>query len=210
MAAGEPAAVVAVPGTGGTAVSVQALSWVLENSEARLADRLVLVSLADHAKSDGTAAWPSIDTIARHARLSRRQVQYSLAALEAAGAIVRAGESRARTVVWNVVLDPNRVQTLHGADSARVQNPADEGAEVAPEPSKNRQVVPPLTPPRGGAPDDRARRGRRGRVRGGGEFDPSEPLSEFELAAYRRMGVDLPAGATHGDAESASTDGGAA
>ena len=90
-------------------MSVAALSWVLEHSDARLADRLVLLSLADHAKSDGTCSWPSIDTIARHARISRRQAQYSLAALEESGAIVRTGVSRAGTTIWTVA--KSRVRT---------------------------------------------------------------------------------------------------
>lgn len=185
-------------------MSVQALSWVLEHSEARLADRLVLLCLADHAKADGTGAWPSIATIAHHARISRRQVSYSLAALEQAGAIVRVGESRARTIVWNIVLQealpigaPN-VHDLHGAESATVQNPAPEGAEVAPEPSVEPSSTTPPTPPKGGR-GERTRRARE--IARQGLYDPSRVLSDFELAAIRRMGVDIPAGATEADAE---------
>lgn len=193
-------------------MSVAALSWVLEHSDARLADRLVLLSLADHAKSDGTGAWPSIDTIARHSRVSRRAALYSLQSLEAQGAIVRTGKSRAGTVIWTVVMavqqtlgsaveDPSEGGAdIAPADSAPVQNPADTGADSAPDPYREPSNTPPLTPPPGGTS------GRRGRVRSvtaDGRWDPSEPLDEVALAAYRRMGIDLLAGATRGDAEAA-------
>lgn len=59
-------------------LSIQAMSWVFEHSESRLAARHVLLSIANHAKSDGTGAWPSTTTIARESRLSRREVQRSL------------------------------------------------------------------------------------------------------------------------------------
>jgi hypothetical protein len=59
-------------------VSVQALSWVLERSKSRLAARLVLLSIANHADSDGNKAWPSIPTIAREAHVSERQAQRAI------------------------------------------------------------------------------------------------------------------------------------
>lgn len=191
-------------------MSVTALSWVLEHSDARLADRLVLLVLADHAKSDGTGAWPGIDTIALYARVSRRTAIYSLQSLEAAGAIVKTGTSRAGTSVWTVVM---AVQTsfdgldkggadIAPADSAPVQSTTDRGAESAPDPSENRPSTPPLTPPPGGTTSGRRRR----RETAGGGFDPAAPLDEVTLHAYRRMGVDLPDGATQADAEAASAE----
>jgi hypothetical protein len=60
---------------GGEAMSVEALSWVFQHSESSLGSRHVLLSIANHAKSDGTGAWPSVPTIARESRLSVRQVQ---------------------------------------------------------------------------------------------------------------------------------------
>lgn len=56
-------------------MSVQALAWVLECSEARLGGRLVLLSIANHADERGDNAWPSVPTIAREARMSERQVR---------------------------------------------------------------------------------------------------------------------------------------
>jgi len=74
-----------VPPLSGGVVSVQAISWVFEHSKSRLGPRHVLLSIANHAKSDGTGAWPSVSTIAREAKLSIRQVQYALVTLSKLG-----------------------------------------------------------------------------------------------------------------------------
>lgn len=66
-------------------MSVQAISWVLENSESRLGARHVLISIANHAQSDGTGSWPSIATIGRESKLSEREVRYALRELEEMG-----------------------------------------------------------------------------------------------------------------------------
>ena len=63
-------------------MSVQAMAWVLTESKSTLGTRLVALAIANYAKHDGTGAWPSIATIARDARLSPRQVQYSIRKLE--------------------------------------------------------------------------------------------------------------------------------
>jgi len=83
-------------------VSVHVLSWALRHSEARQSDRLVLLVLADHAKDDGTAAWPSVETIATQARISERQAQRALRSLEGAGEIRPTGRSRSGTTVWEI------------------------------------------------------------------------------------------------------------
>lgn len=66
-------------------MSVQALSYVLERSEARLGDRLVMIAIANHADDHGSRAYPSVSTIAREARMSERQVRRSLRRLERTG-----------------------------------------------------------------------------------------------------------------------------
>lgn len=50
-------------------------------------EKLVLIALADHARDDGTGAYPSIETLARKASLKRRGVQYVMRRLEAWGLI---------------------------------------------------------------------------------------------------------------------------
>lgn len=77
------------------------MSWVLRESEAHLGDRLVLLVLADHAREDGTSAWPSIETIAHQSRLSERQARRCLRNLEEAGEIVETGKSRKGTHIYS-------------------------------------------------------------------------------------------------------------
>src|ERR1039458_6659087 len=59
-------------------MSVQALSWVFDFSESTLAARHVLLSIANHAKANGTGAWPSVKRIAKEARVHERTVQRCL------------------------------------------------------------------------------------------------------------------------------------
>lgn len=56
-------------------LSVQAISWVIDHSQHKGNTFVVLLMIANHARSDGTGAWPSVQTIAKESRLSRRTVQ---------------------------------------------------------------------------------------------------------------------------------------
>jgi hypothetical protein len=51
-------------------VSIQAVAWVLDHSEARGLSRLVLISLANHASREEAECWPAQRTIAREAGIS--------------------------------------------------------------------------------------------------------------------------------------------
>lgn len=66
-------------------MSVQALSWVLNESKATLGSRLVLLSIANHADAKGFNSWPSIPVIAQEARVSQRQAQRCIKQLEVSG-----------------------------------------------------------------------------------------------------------------------------
>lgn len=66
-------------------MSWQAVTWVLENSEATLGSRLVMLSIASHANREGKSAFPSLDTIALETLLSRREVIYAVQSLEELG-----------------------------------------------------------------------------------------------------------------------------
>lgn len=59
-------------------MSVQALAWVLEHSQASGNARLVLIAIANHADAHGRNAWPSVTQISREARVSRSTVFRSL------------------------------------------------------------------------------------------------------------------------------------
>lgn len=66
-------------------MSVQAMAWVFANSRSKLGARLVLLSIANHAKADGTGAWPSVAVLADESGLSERETRYALRKLEGIG-----------------------------------------------------------------------------------------------------------------------------
>jgi hypothetical protein len=74
-----------VPPLSGEVMSVQALSWVFDHSESRLAARHVLLSIANHANSSGRDSWPSIPRIAKEAKISCREVYRCLQELVTIG-----------------------------------------------------------------------------------------------------------------------------
>jgi hypothetical protein len=59
----------------GGRLSVQAISWVIEHSHHKGNSFVVLLMIANHARSDGTGAWPSIPTLAKESRIAERTVQ---------------------------------------------------------------------------------------------------------------------------------------
>jgi hypothetical protein len=103
-------------------VSVQAMSWVLDYSPAQRGDRLVLISLANHADRDGANAFPTVPTIARESgALSERSVQYALISLEqgyegSGRAIERQGTAPTGATIWRVLMD-DQARTFRGIPS---------------------------------------------------------------------------------------------
>ncbi len=90
-------------------MSLKAIVWVLEESDATLGDRLTLLALADNADDDGRDAYPSLTTIAEKARLSVRQVRRCLRNLEESGQLVTAGTSNYGTTVYNIVMSSDKL-----------------------------------------------------------------------------------------------------
>lgn len=125
-------------------MSVQALTWVFDHSEATLGDRLVMLVIADHARADGTGSWPSVETIAREAKVSERTVTRSFSRLVELGEIVERGKSRAGTRVWDLA-KMGVTSATAGGDNLSVENGQDVTRSVL-EPSR---TTPP-NPPRGG------------------------------------------------------------
>lgn len=122
------------------------MDWVLRESDEKLGRRLVLLALADYAQDDGTNAWPSIDSIAHKARVSRRQTLRCLRELEAAGSIEREGLTSAKTVLWRVVMKGDNMspcQDVTGDKSVHEEPETDENVTqpVIEEPSST-PVVP--------------------------------------------------------------------
>ena len=136
-------------------MSVHVLSWVLRESEAKLGDRLVLLVLADHAKEDGTSAWPSVDTISVQSRLTRRQVQRCLRNLEEAGRIKQTGKSRAGTSIYTVLGYPHRGDNMTPPGGTSTTSGGD---RITPDPSLEQPSVEPIAAaPRNGHPPRRTK-----------------------------------------------------
>ena len=113
-------------------LSVQALSWVFEYSESRLAARHVLLSIANHAKADGTDAWPSIPTIAHESRLSCREVYRCIDELIALGELrVAHGGGRHRTNLYSL----KRMTSCQGFNGETVTSGPRNPDQLSPEPS---------------------------------------------------------------------------
>lgn len=105
-------------------MSIFVQAWVYSYSEATLADRLVLLAIADEADDDGTNAYPSQDRIAHKTRLSRSTVKRCVASLEAAGELlVTRPESTGRgrfnryTVVMGITLGETPPDNPQGAEN---------------------------------------------------------------------------------------------
>jgi Helix-turn-helix domain len=113
-------------------MSIQALVWVIEYSESRLADRCVLISIANHCDREGKNAWPSINTISHEAKVSPRQAQVSIARLAKTGELsIARNQGPHGTNLYSLpslkALNPPLLgkipdQNMEGAKSAGVQN----------------------------------------------------------------------------------------
>lgn len=127
---------------------MKVIAWVLWESEATLGARLTLLALADYAHDDGTKAFPSVENIARKARLSERGTRDALRKLETDGAIVCTGATRAGTRIYTIVGPFNtRGADTAGGRSQRTegQNGAQQELQTAPDPSTDpsEPVIPP-------------------------------------------------------------------
>lgn len=132
-------------------ISVQAMSWVIEHSKHKGNSFVVLLMIANHARSDGTGAWPSIPTLAKEARVSDRTVQRTIQRLSRSqrkfkpelevhpgkgphGANVYSIPGVKLSPVWGVNLSPV-VTNVHQTGDTICHPPGD--TAMAPEPSFN-------------------------------------------------------------------------
>lgn len=118
-------------------MSLPCFTWVLDHSEERLGNRLVLLALAEHAHDDGSKAYPAISTLMKRTRLSERQVRNCLRALEGNGSITCTGELKNGTRVYAVGMSKTA--------PANVAAPAKTDARIAPKPSSTRPKDSPTT-----------------------------------------------------------------
>jgi hypothetical protein len=139
--------------------------------------KMILLSMADHANDEGCNAYPSIARLAHRCSLSERAVQYGLRSLESDGYLTMtrpAGQHRPASYQVNPGAQPLHpsahlgVQHVHPSESPGVQmttsrgaNDDARGAPVAPDPKRTVMNHPPkevalrqcpssftLTPPR--------------------------------------------------------------
>ena len=68
-------------------MSVQAISWVFDHADAHGSERLVLLSIANHADAEGRNSWPGVARIAREANLSESRTKAALRRLADEGVI---------------------------------------------------------------------------------------------------------------------------
>jgi len=118
-------------------LSVQAIAWVLEESESKLAARLVLLSIANHAKADGSNAWPSLDQLALEAGVTRRHAIRCIRELEDLGELgVRRNKGPSGTNRYDLTkMSPGHIVTsdIHGTEG--VTSEGSPGVRMSPEPS---------------------------------------------------------------------------
>lgn len=127
-------------------MSVHVTDAVWQRSSAKKTDLLVLLAIADNANEETFEAWPSVETIARKARVDKRTAQRALRRLEAQGEIVvlRLGGRTSkgnRATVYRVELRGRRAATPGGSGAAGSAsgggaNGHSGAAPVPPQPSK--------------------------------------------------------------------------
>lgn len=149
---------------------IDVMVWVLNESEAKHGDRLVLLALAEYAHKDGTKAFPRIEELRHRARLSERQTQESLRNLEAKGAISQTDTTRGGVKVYRVHMDE------HAAKLKGVRNPR--GAKSAGADSRTKGVQNDV--------------GRGAESRGALIKEPSEPSKEPSPGAAKPSRTDAP------------------
>ena len=105
--------------------------------------KLVLLALADHARDDGTGAYPSAAVLARKTGIPERRVYATLRALKKAGFIIPRGKSFRGTVEYDIDLEALRRLTESPPDETSPQDlTTRQGSPdvTSPEPSFNRPV----------------------------------------------------------------------
>lgn len=176
-------------------MSVQAMSWVFDHSPTTGMDRLVLLTLANHADAAGHNAWPSIDRIASEALVHRATAIRCLARLKQAGAVVveRHGGGRFRTTTYSVVLEKqSQAATLSGPEK-QSQETRETVAPVRPEPSLTVRTTPPTPRRAGGDQQDKPTNPRANGTNPRALAETKRHLAEAEERddAARRLGERL-------------------
>lgn len=128
------------------------VSWVLDQSKSRGADRLVLLVIAEHANDNGANAYPSLTRIAKRANMDKRTAQRSIRALVASGELKVSdstgpqGVHRYRVVMprgWRDTTPRGETPpvTGHPGDTPPVASDPAGGGDTPPKPSVEPSLV---------------------------------------------------------------------
>ena len=110
-------------------MSIKIMSMCWERYPNGGGELLLALALADHADDTGGSIYPSVDTLAKKTRQSKRTIQYQLRAMEDSGWLVcldRAAGGRSRTRLYCI-----NSLWIKGADFASLVS-AEKDAEFAP------------------------------------------------------------------------------
>jgi hypothetical protein len=127
-------------------MSVQAMTWVIENSKHKGSAFVVLLMIANHAHADGTGSYAAVDTLAKEARITPRQVFNLLLGLERSKelSIERGAGPRGTNLCTVMMCQENLpLKSFH---------PEKHRQQISPEPSgtKSLKPKPPIVPLAGG------------------------------------------------------------
>lgn len=91
------------------------MAWVIENSQTRGNQYIVLLMIANRADEEGASAWPSIRWLARRSRLSERTVQRAIQKLAKGGDLgVERGAGPHGTNMFQVIMQPSLYSGTRG------------------------------------------------------------------------------------------------
>lgn len=124
-------------------MSIQAVAWVLEHSDATLADRLVLIAIANHADGRGWNAYPAVPLIASEAKVDRATVFRALTTLEDSGELTIRRRPGRPNMYGITALMGSQNATGEGSQDATggVANGHYRGRKMRPEPSEPSRTV---------------------------------------------------------------------
>lgn len=134
-------------------MSVQAQSWVIQHSQHKGSELLLLLMIANHAHADGTNAFPSLKLLAKECRMSRRQIARLVKTLEASGELqVRRRGTRTNSYSIRMEDDPSQLPaSAPNAASDKMSPPASDitvspPSDITMSPPRDITVSPPLEP----------------------------------------------------------------
>jgi len=114
-------------------MSIEALVWALNDAPCSSpTQKLVLIALANHARPDGTSAFPAVATIARYTLLSERSIRTHLDTLQAEGLIVPCDPSIVAAYISRPDRRPQGWTLRMDRGVQRVQVARERGANDAP------------------------------------------------------------------------------